>query len=653
MKERATPPPELNTTQDTGLRRHLYLLTLCLIVPAALLTIQVAFPTPGPLRTLALSVTAGWAALLLGLLLNLLSNRVVEWGTYLLGAFIFLAVLIADLLQWRDRQPMAFLGAAQLLSSWAFLTFGDRRGLRLAVAFYLLTLALGLVFALPFLLSGTFQSSHLGAAWRIYVYYYALAPVYIAITSGMAVLHRNLSQRRIRELSELAYLDPLTTLPNRRAFQEELHTTLDNARKHHRQAALCVLNVNDFAQVNDEFGHAAGDHVLQQLAQRWNSLLPEGTHLSRVSADEFALIVPDATPTEVNQLVQDMLTAGQRPLNIQGHRRTLSLRCGVALFPQHGLTRTELNVAADLAQAEAQRAGKPIMHYAPALAAQAERRRRILTALQQAPEREELSVVYQPIVSLNTGQLQSLEALMRWNSPVQDPPPTPDEFIALAEENDLIRPLGQWTFQTVLKQVQTWQAQGLNVPRINLNVAPQELLTGQYAQRVLKELHARQINPRQLELELTERTVLESAAVKELQVLLNAGVHISIDDFGTGHSSLGRLHTLPITGVKLDREFTSMLGQDSSAERLAASVLALARAMKLEVVAEGIETAEQLTFLRDLGCPLGQGYYFQRPAPAHEITRLLRETQDHDATEVTPGREPSADGTTRGHGEGL
>lgn len=625
MKER-TPPAELHPT-DTALRRRLYLLTLSLVVPAALFVISVAFPDPSPMRYLALGVTAGWTVLLLGLLLKRLSHRVVEWGTYLLGAFIFVMVMLADLLQWHDRQSMAFLGAAQLLSPWAFLTFGDRRGLRLSVAFYVVTLALGLAFTLPYLLTGTFQTSPLASVWTIYAYYYALAPVYIVVTAAMAVLLRNLSQQRIRELSELAYRDPLTGLPNRRAFQEELDTCLSSARKKGTLVALCVLNINDFAQVNDEFGHTAGDRVLQHLAQRLTAQQPEGTHLSRVSADEFALIVPYTQLPEVTQLAQTLLKLGQRPLDIEGNLRPLSLRCGVALFPEHGQTRADLNVLASLAQAEAQRAGTPLTLYTPALAAQAERRRHILSALQQAPERGELSVVYQPIVSLVTGQLMSLEALMRWDSPVQDPPPRPDEFMALAEQSDLIQRLGEWTFQTILEQIQAWQAHGLRVPRINLNVAPQELLSGQYAQQVLTRLREMQVTPDQLELELTERTVLEADAVRELQVLFNAGVHISIDDFGTGHSSLGRLHKLPITGVKLDREFTSMLGQDSSAERLAGSVLALACSMQLEVVAEGIETEAQLNFLRELGCPLGQGYYFQRPASVAEITTLLKETQ--------------------------
>ena len=299
------------------------------------------------------------------------------------------------------------------------------------------------------------------------------------------------------------------------------------------------------------------------------------------------------------------------------------MRCGAAYFPENGTDAAAVNIAADLAGVQARRSHRGLVVYSPQLALSSDRRRRVLSALAQAPERGELRLVYQPICSLSTGQVESVEALLRWDSSL-NPPTYPEEFIALAEEAALMKPLGDWVLTRALEQMSEWQAQGLNVPRMNVNVSPQEVMRGNYAERTLQKLSEFHLSPSVLELELTERTVLEETALLQLRVLRSAGVYVSIDDFGTGHSSLGRLHSLPITGVKLDRSFIAMLGQDGSADRLSRTVLTLARALNLEVVAEGIETEPQLALLRELACPLGQGYLFTRPLAPADFAAYLR-----------------------------
>lgn len=622
----------LSTRIDAGahgareLRRQLYLVSLALVVPAALVTIQSGFPTPGFMRYFTLGITGGWALLLLGLLLRVVSHRVVEWGTYLLGAVVFYVVMLSTLLRWDGAQALAVLGAASLLPPWAFLSFRDKLGLRVSVTFYLLMLFTWCFFAVPAWFEGTYEASHLAEAWRVYVYYFALSPVYIALTAAMAILNRYQSRQRLKAMTEFAYQDALTGLPNRRAFQESLEHSVQEGVQSGVGGTLVLLNINEFTRLNNELGHTAGDEALRVLAGRWQGKIMPGAHFSRMNGDEFGLVLPTAEPDVVQQQVRALLTGAQAPVNLSGALRNLHVRVGVVTFPKHGETATQVNSAADVAQAEARRQAQQVVVYNAALAERAERRRVILSALPQAIPAGAFQLVYQPILHLGSGQVHSVETLLRWNSGLT-PNPTPDEFIPLAEEARLIEPLGRWVLSTALQQMHTWREAGVPVPRVNVNVAPQELLRAGYASRVLKQLNELNLPTNALELELTERTVLKSAAVTELRVLRQAGVHVAIDDFGTGHSSLAWLHSLPITCVKIDRRFTGMLGQDGAADRLARTVLNLANSMNLEVVAEGVETPAQLNLLQALNCPLGQGYLFSRALPPQEFETFLHQHQ--------------------------
>lgn len=610
-------PPPINTEarQARELRRRMYLVSLALIVPVALVTTQAAFPNAGYLRSLCLAITAGWALLFIGLLFRWISNFVVEWGTYLLGALVFFLVLVNTLQNWDDFHGLAFLGAASLMPSWAFFALREKWGLRVSLAYYGLLVVAWLYFAVPAWLAGTYQTSQLAQAWKTYVYYYALTPVYIVLTASMAIMHRYQAQQRLKAVTEYVYQDPLTGLPNRRAFQERLEYAVAHAIQTGEGGTLLLLNINGFTRLNNELGHTSGDTTLRTLTQRWQATLKSNLHLSRVSGDEFALILPSQQPKVIEGVVKQVLAATEAPIELGGALRTLSVRLGLVAFPQYGQTATAVNRAADVAQAEARRQAQEVTVYNADLAALAERRRSILRALPEATALNQMSLVYQPILELATGRLESVEALLCWNSPV-NPNPSPDEFIALAEEARLIVPLGTWVMDEALHQMTIWHKRGVHVPVINVNVAPQELLSAGYAQRLLAKLQTLQLSPDSLKLELTERTVLESAAVNELWILRQAGVNVAIDDFGTGHSSLAWLHSLPINGVKIDRRFTKMLGQDSAADRLSRTVLNLANSLNLQVVAEGVETPEQLRLLQALNCPLGQGYLFSKPLSA-------------------------------------
>ncbi|GAA5503982.1 putative signaling protein PA1727 [Deinococcus xinjiangensis] len=513
---------------------------------------------------------------------------------------------------------MAFLGAAQLLYLWAFLAFGHRRGLYWSLTFYAASLALGAAFYLFSLAQGSPQPLQ-----QTHAFFYVLSPLYIAIMSAMASLNVYQSTNRVQALTQALYTDPLTGLPNRAAFQEALGQAVGKAKHSGQNGTLALLNINEFVRINDELGHTAGDLALKTLAQRWRAALPPEAHLSRVSGDEFALLLQGSAKDSAEAQIRQLLEVAQQPLELVGVFRTLSVRCGAAYFPENGTDAAAVNIAADLAGVQARRSHRGLVVYSPQLALSSDRRRRVLSALAQAPERGELRLVYQPICSLSTGQVESVEALLRWDSSL-NPPTYPEEFIALAEEAALMKPLGDWVLTRALEQMSEWQAQGLNVPRMNVNVSPQEVMRGNYAERTLQKLSEFHLSPSVLELELTERTVLQETALLQLRLLRSAGVYVSIDDFGTGHSSLGRLHSLPITGVKLDRSFIAMLGQDGSADRLSRTVLTLARALNLEVVAEGIETEPQLALLRELACPLGQGYLFTRPLAPADFAAYLR-----------------------------
>lgn len=619
MPVAAPPAPEV---LPPDLRRRLYLRALWIIVPVAIILILTAFPDPSTLRLFTLLVTAGWATILVLFSFRKIGLRVVEVGVFALAVVVFLTIFLTDLLRPVPHVSNLFLGIAPLLYLWAFLAFGQLLGLRLSLAYYLLTLLMGAGVYGRSVWMGTAQ--HPEYNWQVYVFFYALSPVYMVLVSAMAALIRAGAEQRVEALTQAVYTDPLTGLPNRLAFREELERAVVSCTGAGWSGTLALLNINGFVNINDELGHRAGDLTLSLLAQRWEEALPSQAHLSRINGDEFALVLCDRSAAQAESHLRQLLDLAQRPMDIMGVMRTLSVRCGAAHFPANGTDPAAVNIAADLAQAEAQRSQEPLVVYSPQLALLSERRRRVLGALALAPERQELWLAFQPIVSLGSGQVASVEALLRWDSALT-PPPRPEEFVALAEEAGLMDLLGDWVLRAALDQMAQWRRSGLNVPRINVNVAPQELLRGNYAERVLQYLSDLRLPPGMLELELTERTVLEEAALLQLRVLRSAGVCVSIDDFGTGHSSLGRLHALPITGVKLDRTFISMLGQDGSADRLSRTVLTLARAMDLEVVAEGIETPAQLALLRELGCPLGQGYLFTRPLNATDFQAFVQE----------------------------
>lgn len=611
------------TARTQGLKRRLYIAALALILIGSLMTTRIAHAPGSFLNIFTLCMTLGWATVLLGLLLRYVTNQGAAILTYVLGVVLFLGILLTDLFGWPYSHALSFVAAGHLLSLWAFLAFGDKRGLQLSLGFYLLTLLLWGVTVYPVWSAGRWDGSALQTAWNTYVFYYALAPIYMGMPLAMATLQRNLSRRRIRELQHMVYVDSLTGLPNRRAFQEELEQAVRRIAEEGDSGALILLNVNEFSQINDEFGHAVGDQVLQQLAQRWVERLPGDMHLSRVSADEFAVICGQTDEQDILQRAERLLALSSETVSLRGVARSLRLRAGITFFSGGTQTPNQINIAADLAQAEARRRLQDIVIYTTELSRQAERRRRVLNALQGAQEREELHLVYQPVVDICTGRLISAEALLRWSSDITSPAPKTEEFITLAEEAGLMPMMGAWVLSRSLEQLRQWEAQGIHLPHLNVNVAPQELKEAGYAQRVLEELRLRGLPPEQLVLELTERTMVEAETIGELQVLRAAGVHIAVDDFGTGHSALGQLHLLPITAVKLDRIFTRALGEDRAAERLAGGVLALAKSLQLKVVAEGIETARQLQALAELGCPYGQGYQLSHPLTAPELAQLI------------------------------
>lgn len=613
-----------------ALQRRLYLRTLTVLCPTTLILALFVPAYPEPLRGALLLCALASAVLLVVLWRGWAALRTVAWSLLLIGVLINETLLIGSLVG-TPYTPHLYFYVTLLTFAWSFLSFGDRLGRRLALGIYLLTLGTALLFVPP----GTpLAQTDLAPFWRMFTIFSVISPIFIVVLSALATLTRDQMQGRLRALSQFVYQDALTGLPNRRAFQEELDRRVRRAVDSGAHGTLMLININEFVHLNDRLGHAAGDEALRILTARWQDGLVAGSHLSRTDGDEFALILPTLAPTELAGQIDRVLSRTHEPMELGGEVHTLQARVGVSHFPQHGDDASTVTSHAGLALAAARGQEPPVATYSAELAAATERRRQVLHTLEVALAHQGLHLVYQPIFDLHTGEVRSAEALVRCRFALT-PEPGPDEFIAVAEAAERMRPVGQWIMGAVLGQLRAWHDSGVHLPRVNVNVSAQELLTPGYAEALLAQLSSRGLDPQVLELELTERSVLEDAAVRELHLLRQAGMAVSIDDFGTGHSSLAWLHALPITCVKLDRRFTRMLGQDGAADRLAHTVVTLARALELEVVAEGIETQEQLRRLRELGCVLGQGYLFTKPLSPSEFVAFWRQASRTDVGQDT------------------
>ncbi len=447
---------------------------------------------------------------------------------------------------------------------------------------------------------------------------------------GVVVTHTDITERKQAEemAHHLAYHDPLTGLPNRVLFNDHLTLELAHARRNKCMVAVIFLDLDRFKTINDTLGHAIGDRLLQEVAKRLTGCLRGGDTVARLGGDEFMLLLSGITHGEdVAKVARRILEVLKPPFNLDGHELHITGSMGISLYPSDGEDAETLIKNADTAMYRAKEQGRgAYQFYTPSMNAKAFEHLILENDLQRALERQEFVVYYQPQVSLHTGQIVGVEALVRWQHPDKGLVP-PMEFIPLAEETGLIIPLGDWVFWEACAQNRAWQKAGFPPLWIAINLSARRFKQKGLIKDIARILKETGLDPNYLELELTESHLMENveATLSTLHELKAMGIHLSVDDFGTGYSSLSYLKRFPIDKLKIDRLFVLDITSNPDDAAIAMAIIAMAHSLKLKVTAEGVETKEQLEFLRAHQCDEMQGYYFSRPVPAEIITQLLQE----------------------------
>ncbi len=421
--------------------------------------------------------------------------------------------------------------------------------------------------------------------------------------------------------------DALTGLLNRRSLQVWLERYLNE----HARVVVYVIDLDGFKRINDTLGHNAGDLLLRGVTQRFQGVLPSSALLSRTGGDEFVIALP-LTQLSLTDLSSDALSFAKRivqsleqPFELLSGEFSINASIGFSLYPDHSLESENLQRQADAAMYTAKSRGRgQIQGFSNEIKAKIEQRLEIENQLRQAIAGDQLELYYQPILDIHSGALLTLEALVRWNSPVLGWM-MPDQFIAVAEKSGLIASLSDWVLNQACAQNAAWQRAGLPPVRIAVNLSAMQLEQPDLPQLVGAALKRSGLAATWLELELVETVLASAQAARPLQELRALGVHLTVDDFGTGYSSLSYLHRLPIDALKIPQNFTRILhnNEDRGIQPVLEAIIAIARSLGLRVTAEGIETLEQLELLRLLGCDAAQGYLYAKPAPARMATRWL------------------------------
>jgi diguanylate cyclase (GGDEF)-like protein/PAS domain S-box-containing protein len=420
-----------------------------------------------------------------------------------------------------------------------------------------------------------------------------------------------------------AYHDPLTGLPNRRLFQERLRQALDRAAASHQRVGLLIIDLDDFKQINDRFGHDAGDAVLKAFAQRLQGTASDPDDVARLGGDEFAIILPDvASEADVARVASDVIAQARKPLSGSNIGRDYRSSVGGAITSGPGMEPDELLKQADLALYSGKAAGPGLFRmFEPAIREGIQQAASALRLAQKALELDWIVPFYQPKVTLGTGAIAGFEALLRWHHPRLGPQP-PSALASAFDDPRLGVAIGERMLACVLRDLCSWLDAGLDVGTIAINASASEFLSGDYAERVLHQLRLAGLPASCLEIEVTETVLVgrDAANVEHaLQSLSAAGMGIALDDFGTGYASLTHLKRFPVDVLKLDRSFIGSLEEGGSDMAIVKAVLDLGQNLNITVVAEGIETSAQAAFLRSQGCDLGQGYFFRRPMAADAV----------------------------------
>jgi diguanylate cyclase (GGDEF)-like protein len=425
----------------------------------------------------------------------------------------------------------------------------------------------------------------------------------------------------------LAYYDELTGLPNRTLFSQRLNHALAQARRYKKTLAVLFIDLDRFKNINDTLGHEAGDSLLQEMAKRLSDCLRESDTVARLGGDEFVVLLEEvADPKYAANVARKIVAAALNPFALKGGEYHITASIGISTYPDDGEDEQTLMKHADIAMYLAKDHGKNnYQFYSAQINAHSFERLALESSLRHALERNEFLLHYQPKIDLNTGDFTGMEALIRWQHPDLGMV-SPALFIPLAEETGLIVPIGRWVLKTACAQNKAWQAQGLPRLRISVNLSARQFNDKNLVQDVANVIKETGLAPELLELEITESMVMYNPdqAVKLLSELKAMGLFVAIDDFGIGYSSLSQLKRFPIDTIKVDRSFIKDLMDNREDAAITEAIIAMGKSLKLNVIAEGVETGDQAGFLRDHQCDEMQGYYFSKPLPEKEFADLLR-----------------------------
>ena len=443
-----------------------------------------------------------------------------------------------------------------------------------------------------------------------------------ALVTFTDVTDRNRYEARIEYL---ATHDDLTGLPNRTLMRDRIMQAVARARRGGLQAAVMFLDLDRFKVINDAYGHPFGDQLLRAVGQCLTDLVREADTVARLGGDEFLVLLPDLRRSaDAYVVAQKIVDAFDRGITALGRELHLTTSVGVALFPQDGHDVDTLVTNADVAMYRSKELGGGLYQFFNSeMSRQTLRRVELETQLRGALSRRELRLRYQPKLCMRTGRITGCEALIGWDHP--SGPVSPAQFIPVAEESGLIVPIGDWVLRSALSQCKAWQEAGLATGSVAVNVSARQFLRQDMVSWVLDALATTGLAPELLELELTESVIAEDPdkVATTMRELKQHGVKFSIDDFGTGYSSLSYLKRFPVDALKIDQSFVKNVGTAADDEAISLAVISLAHTLRLKVIAEGVETAQQRSFLERHGCDEIQGYHFSPPLPAREFAQLL------------------------------
>jgi len=445
-------------------------------------------------------------------------------------------------------------------------------------------------------------------------------------TYGVA---RDVTERKIAEetINFQAYHDLLTKLPNRALLRDRLSLAINQAKREDEHLAVMFLDLDRFKNINDSLGHMIGDELLQQVSMRLKECIRAGDTLARFGGDEFTLMLPKLGEAreDASKLANKINETLKQPFNIDGHELYVSTSIGIALYPQDGTNIDSLIKHADVAMYHVKGQGKNgYQFYSNEMNVPYIEKLSLDTGIHKALDNNEFNLVYQPQVNLRTGEIVGVEALLRWEHP-EHGPISPAEFIPFAEESGLIVDIGMWVIKTACAELSRWRIAGLPDIRMSINISARQLMEESIVNSIFDILKDYDIPGQCLELEITENAIMDDmdSVIRKLKELSGQDITIAIDDFGTGYSSLSYLHKLPIQTLKIDRTFLKESRINKGDNTIINTIVAMAKGLNLNVIAEGVESQSQLDYLREIECSEAQGFLFGKPLPPDVISQLL------------------------------